>query len=248
MKNIFVIENEEELRRYEAFVFDIQEQLDAYVQYLQTNFAVSELPRAILWTSCQIATEQLSDIPIPAYTNEDRVVFTPDLESWRSIYLNQLDSLDPEDGAVACVRHYYESNINRNHILQILGHEIAHHSDWFVDDVYEKGIWFEEGMVEYISRRYFLTDAEFEMEYAMNQNLVNLLDARYGSHSLENFGVATYEGDYASIFFEYWRSALAVKKIIDRVDGDVCKVFESYHRWCEDDCGQTLTQWFGIEQ
>lgn len=51
-----------------------------------------------------------------------------------------------------------------HNVLQILGHEMAHHSDLFLDETYETEMWFEEGMAEYISRRYFLTYEEYAAE------------------------------------------------------------------------------------
>jgi len=102
-------------------------------------------------------------------------------------------------------------------------------------------------MVEYISRQYFLTEEEFEAETRVNQQLVDLLKERYGNHSLEQFGKSTYEGDYASIFFEYWRSFLTVKQIVEDYKGDIKAVFASYHKWNEECNGQTLLEWFDVE-
>lgn len=167
---------------------------------------------------------------------------TPEPASWQKIYLRQLEGLEDCDG----LRRYYTEELSVNHILQILGHELAHHSPLFLDET-DAGIWFEEGMAEYISRRYFLTDAEYEREYRCNLTLVELLKERYGDHSLEDFGAATYEGDYASIFFEYWRSFLAVHQIVENHSGDVKAVFDSYHRWSETKHQTTLLDWFGVE-
>ena len=58
--------------------------------------------------------------------------------------------------------------------------------------------------------------------------------------------MATYQEDYAAIFFQYWRSFLAVLEIVERFGGDVQAVFRSYHRW--DRCGRekTLEEWFAV--
>ena len=140
--------------------------------------------------------------------------------------------------------------MNDNRLLSILGHERAHHSEWFPDfddeDAREAGIWFEEGMVEYIGRKYFLTPEAFAAEARINRLLVELLTPQYGRHSLEDFGSAAYEGDYASIFFEYWRSFLTVEKLVGQF-GDLRAVFQAYHQWYEISSGQTLTEWFHIE-
>lgn len=146
---------------------------------------------------------------------------------------------------------YYENKLSENHVLQILGHEFVHHSGLFLDGFdtgYESGIWFEEGMCEYISRKYFLTGTEFDEEAQINALLVGLLWERYGNHSLEDFGAATYKGDYAGIFFEYWRSFLAVREIVERFDGNVRAVFLEYHRWHQSGSGKTLAAWFHMEK
>lgn len=250
MKHLYLVETEEDLRRYQRFVRDIRKPLEDYLSFLKEEFAVRELPRAILWTSGETATREISSIPLPAYTNDFRTVITPDLSIWQTLYLKQLKGLEAGD-ASRKIQTYYETCLNRNHILQILGHELAHHSELFPEDsdsALSCGIWFEEGMVEYISRKYFLTREEFDAEAEINRLLVELLDEGYGNHSLEEFGAATYEGDYASIFFEYWRSFLAVKKIIDSHGGNIHTVFQSYHRWIREQTGQNLAQWFGLER
>lgn len=249
MKHLYLVENEKELRRYQRFVAETQSQLENYITFLKKRFAVNQLPNAILWTNAATATKEISNIPVPAYTNDFRVVMAPDTDAWRMIYLRQLDGLEEND-VVNKIRSYYLTALNQRHILQILGHELAHHSELFLEDFnsgVSDGIWFEEGMAEYISRRYFLSTAEFEAASEINQLLVDLLTPRFGTHSLENFGASTYSGDYASIFFEYWRSFLAVNSIIDKHHGNIHSVFQSYHEWNRLSTGQNLAQWFGLD-
>lgn len=250
MKHLYAVKNQNELSEYQEFAAKIQPRLSDYLTFLESTYQVCDLPRAIVWTSCDAATELISDIPIPAYTNDYRVVMTPDISAWRSIYLRQLDTLEARKD-YSELRDYYENGLTENHVLQILGHELAHHSPLFLEDFDASpsdGIWFEEGMAEYISRRYFLTPWEYEAEYRCNQMLVELLNDKYGGHSLEEFGAATYEGDYASIFFEYWRSFLTVHEIVEHHHGDVKSVFASYHRWNERESNMTLLDWFGSKQ
>lgn len=253
MKHLFCVESEQELAKYCAFADMAMPRLEAYAEYIANAFEVRELPRAVIWTSLDAATHLISDIPVPAYTNDFRVVIAPELDVWRQIYLKQLDGVQiSEDNAniVNAVTDYYRNELSDNYVLQILGHELAHHSDLFLDDFnspLSDGIWFEEGMVEYISRKYFLTEGEFAAEVENNRRIVSLLEGRYGAHSLEEFGASTYDGDYASIFFEYWRSFLAVNAIVQRHCGDVRSVFESYHEWNRSNSGMTLLKWFGLE-
>lgn len=249
MRHLYTVENGDELRAYRTAALRLQPRLEAYVRFLREECAVEELPRAVVWTGREIATELLSGIPVPAYTNEYRVMFCPDPAVWRDIWLCQLDGL-AESAAVREIRTYYETAINDDRLLAILGHELAHHSQWFPDfddaGAREGGIWFEEGMVEYIGRRYFLTEEEFAAEARINRLLVELLRDRYGGHSLEDFGAAAYEGDYAGIFFGYWRSFLAVEELVRRFGG-VAEVFRSYREWGNAPAGRTPAEWFGME-
>lgn len=186
MKHLYAVETKEELQKYQEFVHEIEPRLREYIDFLKKEYEVIELPRAIVWASEEIATKIISDIPVPAYTNEFRVVMAPELETWSAIYLKQLDGLEEKKE----IQDYYTNSLSQNHVMQILGHELAHHSELFLEDFesyFSDGIWFEEGMVEYISRRYFLSEEEFHAEAKVNQQLVDLLKERYGKHSLEQF-------------------------------------------------------------
>jgi len=247
MEHVFAVKDRETLERYEAFLQEVRPRLEDYIRFLQSEYQVEELPRAIVWSDPDIASRLVSDIPVPAYTNEFRVMFTPDLEVWRAVYLRQLDGL-PESAAADRLREYYVNRFSRNHVLQILGHELAHHSELFLDDfdTYPSpSAWFEEGMVEYISRKWFLTDAEFDAEAQVNRQLVELLDSRYGGHPLEDFGSHLKTGDHAGLFFDYWRAFLAVSRAIEACGG-VLEAFRSCRRWSEAETGRTLAEWFDL--
>ena len=222
MEHVFAVKDQETLTRYQAFLEDVRPRLEDYIRFLQTEYQAEELPRTIVWSDPDIAVRLVSDIPVPAYTNEFRVMFTPDLDAWRTLYLRQLDGL-PESEAAAQVRDYYANRLSRNNVLQILGHELAHHIALFPDDFDEyptPSTWFEEGMVEYISRRWFLTDEEFDAEARVNRLLVELLDERYGGHPLADYG-AHLERDNsgAGLFFDYWRAFLEAGRLVDACGG-----------------------------
>ena len=171
----------------------------------------------------------------------------PDVQDWKQIYLKQLDGFP--DLSVNDIRDYYENDLNQHHVLQILGHELAHHSDYFIDELYDsgEGIWFEEGMAEYISRRFFLTESEFQKEKEINQRLVSLHQYQHHTSALDNFNSSTYKNNYATIFYEYWRSFLAVNQIAEKYQGNLTAIFESYTQWFNTRNTLTLAQWFGIE-
>lgn len=247
MEHIFAVKNGEELARYQAFLQEVRPRLEDYIRFLQAEYRAEELPRCIVWTSGEAATRLLSDIPVPAYTNDYRVIFTPEEAFWRTVYLRQLEGL-PESGAAEAVRRYYAGGLSRNAVLQILGHELAHHSALFVDDFDEypsPSSWFEEGMVEYISRKWFLTPKEFAAEEDVNRRLVALLEYRYGGHPLEDFGVHLRCGDHAGLFFDYWRAYLSVSLAIERLGG-VREAFDACRRWHEVGGDTSLACWLGL--
>lgn len=248
MRYLFAVESEAQLRVYQETARRLQPRLEAYLDWLRERFAVNDLPRAVVWSGAEAATALLSNIPVPAYTNEFRVMFCPEAEVWRDIWLRQLDGLDGP--AAEEIRAYYQSAVDDDRLLSILGHELAHHIEWFPDfddeEAREDGVWFEEGMVEFIGRSYFLSPEAFVREARVNRLLVELLRGRYGGHSLEDFGAASYEGGYAGIFFEYWRSFLAAAELVRRF-GSVEAVFASYRTWNEEGAKTPLSEWFHIE-
>lgn len=213
--HIFAVKSAEELASYQAFVQRTEEKLYRYITVLRETYAAEELPDTIMWTSYETATKRLSDIPVPAYTNERRIVFCPDVRVWRELYLAQLKGLTGE--AAGKIRRYYETRLTENHVLQILGHEFAHHSEYFSDEDYEIDPWYEEGMAEYISRKELLSAVEFEEKAEIERSLVELLSPRFRDGKPAP-GCGT---DYAGIFFPYWRGFLAAQKRVAAHGGDV---------------------------
>ncbi len=242
MEYRYLIQNSSQLSAYQDIAKIIIPKMDAFIQYLQSDFGLSDLPRAVIFSDAESATKLISEIPVPAYTNEYRTIFCPELAVWREIYLRQLDRYDDPE-----IRRYYKETLSENHVFQILGHELVHHCDMFSDgfDAYfDSEVWFEEGMCEYISRKYFLSDAEFQEETKNNAKLVELYESAHGIFHLADFGSETYSADYASIFCGYWKSFLAVKSLIDSKVGDILAVFEAYHQ-----CPQnhSLSEFFHLD-
>ena len=227
MEFLYAVRDGSELPALQAFAGERQHEIEAFIDYLKNFFAVRDLPRAIVLTSGEIASGLLADIPVPAYTNDCRIVFAPELETWRGIYLKQLRGF--ADGRADAVRRYYESELSERHLLQILGHELAHHSEWFSDEAYAHGgAWFEEGMVEYISRKYFLTQAEFDREAEINRVLTALYEETHPQRPLSSFGVLPERGDFATLYYDYWRAFLRVSEQIDAHGGDAAAVLRAY--------------------
>ena len=243
MENLYLVKDENQLAAFRDFVARNSAKLQAYLTFLKDEFAVYDLPQAIIWSDFDSATQIIREIPVPAYTNDRRMVMTPELTVWKDLYLLQLENYETSHQTQAIANHY--QSLSENSLLQIVGHELAHWSEHFLDDFdgYGAYIWFEEGMVEYISRKYFFTDEGFQTEKACNQSLVKLFQKKHGWHSLNDFGTSTYQGNYASIFYEYWRSFLTVDKLVENL-GSVQAVFDSYHRWANTDKTLPLLDWF----
>lgn len=225
MEFIFAAQNDAEFNSFQTFAKQYEGVLSEYIGLLKSKYMVQSLPRCIVLTGAKTATELISDIPVPAYTNDYRIIFTPELEAWRNIYLRQLDSY--EDSAVVReIRSYYNEKLNDHHLLQIIGHELTHHSEMFSDEAYENGgAWFEEGLVEYISRKYFLSPSEFEDEVRINKKLVELYEKTHAQRSITQFGDMK---DYAAIYYDYWRAFLKVMEAVDRCGGDELSVLQRY--------------------
>ncbi|WP_314365972.1 elongation factor Tu [uncultured Streptococcus sp.] len=243
MENLYLVKDENQLVAFRDFVSKNAAKLQDYLAFLKDKFAVYDLPQAIIWSDFDSATQIIREIPVPAYTNDRRMVMTPELTVWKDLYLLQLENYETSHQTRAIESHY--KSLSGNSLLQIVGHELAHWSEHFSDDFdgYGAYIWFEEGMAEYISRKYFFTDEEFLAEKAYNQSLVKLFQKKHGWHSLNDFGTSTYQGNYVSIFYEYWRSFLTVDKLVENL-GSVQTVFDSYHRWANTDKTLTLLDWF----
>ena len=112
MKFVYAVQNEAELEKYRRFSESVRERLYSYICFLAREYQVRELPRTIVLTNRETATELISDIPVPAYTNEYRVVMTPDREVWSDIYRHQLDGLDHVEDLMT----YYENELTDSQI------------------------------------------------------------------------------------------------------------------------------------
>lgn len=239
MKHIYAVNSAETLDSYQSLSEGFIQQIQSFLDYLRAEFAVVSLPRCVVWTDRETATHLISDVPIPAYTNDYRTVFCPEINVWRDIYLQQLAKADTWE-----IRQYYNQELTNRHVLQILGHEFVHHSDLFIDDAFSRSQWFEEGMCEYISRRFFLSGKEFERAVYIQQLLVSHWEERNGKTSIESFDASTYLDSYDAIFYHYWRSFLAVKLLIEQHNGDIMAVFRKYQLWYQKGHPIPLLDWF----
>lgn len=246
MKHIYAFEKISDYEKFEPVIKRFSERLADYEQTLSQDFALTDKPKGIVWTTAELATSVLSDIPIPAYTNKDVIYMSPDLDAWRQLFIRQLDGNE-----LPHIRKFYE-NYSENHLFTIVGHELTHHSDLFPDEFDEErddSIWFEEGMCEYLPRKLLLSETEFDDITAVERELVEAFTPQYGGRSIDEFGSSSYQGSLSSIMFDYWRSFLAVMYLVEqRFDHDIQAVFAEYRKWHEAGRKVSLTAYFGLDQ
>ncbi|MCM3741302.1 collagenase [Oceanobacillus luteolus] len=244
MRHIYAFESKEDYSKYEDIIMKFSGKLANYQRVLEENFQLVDLPKAVVWTTTDLATSAFSDVPIPAYTNKDCIYFSPDLMSWRNLFLRQLDGKRHEG-----LEQFFKT-MNENHIFSILAHELTHHSDLFLDDfgdAREDGIWFEEGMCDYLSRKFTLNQEEFREISQAEVEIVDLFKENYGGHSLEEFGSGSYEDKLSRIMFDYHRSFLTIQYLVETLfSGDVMQVFKEYHKWDEAGRKVTLKEYFQV--
>lgn len=245
MKRILAFEKIEDYTRFESVIESLSKKLVDYQHILEEKYALSTLPKGIIWTTEELATTVLSTVPIPAYTDENLIYITPDLEAWRSLFIKQLEGHHLPD-----ILSFYE-NFSENDLLTILAHELTHHSDLFIDDfddTREDGIWFEEGMCDYLARKTVLSESEFDKVSVVESQLVDFFKDKYGNHSLDEFGSRSYQGSFTSIIYDYWRSFLAIKYLVEvRTNNDVTEVFKQYHQWHNEGRVVPLTRYFELD-
>ena len=244
MKQIYAFEENKEYEKYQDVIQRFSKKLNEYQNALENKYALTDLPKGILWTTEELATTVFSDIPIPAYTSEDLIYMSPDLETWRELLVRQLDQKDLPN-----IRKFYET-YSENQMFIILAHELTHHSNLFLDEfdgAVEDGIWFEEGMCFYLPRKLLLSEKEFNEITNIEAELVEAFKDEYGNSSLEDFGSSSYQGSLSSIMFDYWRSFLAVKYLVEvRANNDVKLIFDEYHKWDKEGRKVPLIQYFDI--
>lgn len=246
MKHIYAFEDIGEYEKQQGIIQRFSERLNGYQLLLEEEYALVDKPKGVVWTSAEAATSIFSDLPIPAFTNKDTIYITPDVKAWRKLFIQQMDGKD-----LPHIQRFYEQ-LSENHILTILGHELTHHSDLFLDefgDEREDGIWFEEGMCEYLPRKLLLTEEEFEAISAIEKELVSVFTEAYKDRSLDAFGSNSYTASLSSIMFDYWRSFLSIKYLVeDRYDNNIQAVFEEYHKWDREGRMLSLTEHFGLDK
>lgn len=245
MRQIFAYESSTDLEKYQSDADHLFKKLTGYKEILSQEYRLEDPPKGVIWTSKSIATEVFSNVPIPAYTSRDVIFITPDVSEWRSVMLSQLDGKKDDE-----IESHY-NKFDETSVLIILAHELTHHIELFPDDFGDNvsGIWFEEGMCEYLPRKILLSESQFIQEVQIHEKLAELFKKEYGSVTLEDFGLESYSGSMSAVMYNYWQSFLAVHHIVEeKYQGNIKKVFDVYNEWSRDACGRTFSEYINMNK
>lgn len=251
IKQIFAVETKAEYGRYVEQIEQLMKMFVQYESFLKENFELIDMPTSIVWTSRENATTVFSSVPVPAFTKKHTIYMTPSVHEWRAFYLSQLENEElPEEVNIEVVKQYFES-ITIDHVFCILAHELTHHIDLFpdeFDDDRTDGIWFEEGMCEYLSQKFALTQEQYKELRDIDNKMIEIFKPKYGQFSIDQFGMSSYEqNSLAAIMLNYWRSAAAIHHLVEeRYGGNVNIIFELYHEWHANGRKEKLTDYFGV--
>ncbi|WP_440894824.1 hypothetical protein ACS127_09610 [Amphibacillus sp. Q70] len=227
MKYIYAFETKQEYSEYEDVISQLIPEINQYKAILEEKYELKELPNGFVWTTPYIASHIFSNIKLPAYTRNEAIYLSPDKTKWLDIFHEQQG-----DYAMEWVDEYYKNNMF-SQLREIACHELTHHIDLFpgtFDDYADSDIWFEEGMAFYIPRKNLLSTAEMEEITKIERTIAKQLNEKYGNHSVFDFGEETYEGSIDSIMFDYFRSYLIIKFIVEQFfSGDELDLLKKYN-------------------
>lgn len=205
--------------------------LDHLSEYAKSLEKVTtfEYPRGVVFHDLQSATELYSTIPIPAYTSRDLIHIDPRVETWKAIFLST---------ATHSTAVEYYNNLDTTDVAAIIAHELTHHSEFFHDDFEgdRENMWFEEGMCEYLSKKFMLSEAKFQAIQQAEDQLIDDYKKTYGEYTLDQFGESGYRGSqseaFSAAFYDYWRSSKTVTRLVqEHFCGDVQALIACYEKW-----------------
>ncbi|MER2171462.1 MAG: hypothetical protein ABS938_12615 [Psychrobacillus psychrodurans] len=244
MKHIYAFETPYEAVKYLEIIESFKVKLNEFEALLEKEYELNDSPRGFIWTPGDLATSVFSDVPIPAYTNRHLIYMTPDIMEWRNFFMNIYGSVENE-----FIKDFYR-NFKEEEILTIAGHEMVHHIDLFPDEFEEEreSIWFEEGMCDYIARKNLMTPESFEAITKVETAIVGYFNNQYGSRSIDEFGTDSYTNELSSILFDYCRSFLTIKYLVEeQANNNPMEVFKQYNEWCKGESQESLSTYFKVD-
>lgn len=244
MKHIYAFETPYEAVKYLEIIESFKVRLKDFKALLEEEYELNEPPKGFVWTPVDLATSTFSDIPIPAYTNRNLIYMTPDIGEWRNFFMKIYGDVE-NDLIKDFYQHYKDEGV-----LTIAGHEMVHHLDLFPDEFDEErgSIWFEEGMCDYIARKNLLNPEDFEIITNVELAIVAYYKDLYGNRSIDEFGTSSYINELSSIMYDYSRSFLTVKHLVEEQNNNnPIEVFKQYKQWYETGRKEPLSTFFNVE-
>lgn len=240
MKYGISVTDTSEVKRIEESGLQLLDKLVAFSESLN-EIASFQSPRGIIFHDVASATQLYSTVPLPAYTSRDLIHITPLVETWKGIYLSTTNGVE--------VAETYYSELDMDDVAVIAAHELTHHIDVFQTDseeLDEENMWFEEGLCFYIPRKRILSDEKFNSIMEVEACLIDRYKEQYGDYTLDWFGEShSEESEYASAFYDYWRSTIVVDALINRYcDQQVEKMMDCYREWAESSRVTNLQTYF----
>ncbi|MFD1018616.1 hypothetical protein [Thalassobacillus hwangdonensis] len=246
MKYAVSVMDTDSTKKIEASGKQILKKLQIYARHLN-KLTEYELPRGIVFHDLQSATELYSTIPLPAYTSRNLIHITPLVDTWKEIYLSSAsDSQAASD---------YFHALDLDDVAAIAAHELTHHADFFHSEFEtweeedEEDMWFEEGMCEYLPRKFMFSEEKLDKILSVEADLIERFKSEFGMYPLSSFGKAGYRGGnsqgYATAFYDYWRSCITVMRLIEEYcDGEVEQLIAHYRDWVEGERKTNLQNFF----
>ncbi|MDQ0221770.1 hypothetical protein [Streptococcus moroccensis] len=241
MKSIYAYETIEAIQKVKPLTENLLSASTAYKAYLAERFQLFEPAEAVVWTTAESAMTILSQNVVPAYNNGTRIVISPDVREWQSFFL---EGFAPYSDMPVEVLNYYK-NLSESHVKQVFFHELTHDCDIFGADYDSErdDLWFEEGMCEYISRYYLLSNDEFLNIKQIEELQVAYFETKLGHFNLESFDQTTYEkGQRAYLMSFYAKAFIEICHLVEAY-GSLSGVLERYQKWWGAKTNQTLYDW-----
>ncbi|MGX1265683.1 hypothetical protein RKD55_003487 [Rossellomorea marisflavi] len=229
-----------EVKRIEESGLELLDKLVAFSDSLN-EIASFQSPRGIIFHDVASATQLYSTVPLPAYTSRELIHITPLVDTWKEIYLSTTNGVE--------VAETYYSELDLDDVAVIAAHELTHHVDFFhtdFEELDEENMWFEEGLCFYIPRKVMLPEEKFKSIMKVEACLIDRYKEEYGDCTLDRFGECHgEESEYASAFYDYWRSTLVVDALINRYcDQRVEKLIDYYREWANGSKTSNLQTYF----
>lgn len=229
MQHLFAFAHADEQLPYNTIIDALKKDFKEYEQLLAANYRLIDPPKAVVWTTPEYANTIFSTSPLPAYTRNEAIFFSPDQAFWLATFRQQQGpAFDP------LIQQYYQEHLYEQ-LREILCHELTHHIDLFpgdFDDYDQSDIWVEEGTAFYLPRKLLLSTKDYQELREVERQIAKRLQPLYGQHAVQLFGKASYSQSIDAIMFEYMRSFLLIDAFLTKnYGGDELAFLADYNQF-----------------